>query len=212
MVSFHAKYLKLRHTKFSSFNLQFQINPRPIISDLTYRQRFSLQGAKTAKEPNFFFWNRFSAITFDSNLARTFFYQQRVPLVQTRRMNYYLTLKGHVENFDLRSRSWPDPKRSCCISFDLHRRPEHTYGVFIALAGVYLKWHWRHGKGSQVAIFRLMVSSLPVTRCLNVSNGFLPKEPPFNFLPLTYNGEVAKLTWPWVMNIEIPRYTFYTYC
>ena len=29
----------------------------------------------------------------------------------------------------------------------------------------------------------------------SVSNGFLPKETPFIFLPLTYNGEVAKLTW-----------------
>ena len=46
-----------------------------------------------------------------------------------------------------------------------------------------LKWPWRHGEGSLVAIFRLRVSSLPVTRCLSVSNGFLPKEAPFIFLP-----------------------------
>ena len=30
----------------------------------------------------------------------------------------------------------------------------------------------------------------------SVSNGFLPKKSPFIFLPLTYNGEVAKLTRP----------------
>ena len=30
----------------------------------------------------------------------------------------------------------------------------------------------------------------------SASNDFLPKEAPFIFLPLTYNGEVAKLTWP----------------
>ena len=31
-----------------------------------------------------------------------------------------------------------------------------------------LKWPWRHGNGSLVAIFRLSVPSLPVTRCLRV--------------------------------------------
>ena len=45
----------------------------------------------------------------------------------------------------------------------------------------------------------------------SVLNGFCPKETPFIFLPLTYNGEVAKLTWPWVTDIKIPRYIFYRY-
>ena len=45
----------------------------------------------------------------------------------------------------------------------------------------------------------------------SASNDFLPKEAPFIFLPLTYNGELEKLTWPWVTDIKIPRYTFYTY-
>ena len=31
-----------------------------------------------------------------------------------------------------------------------------------------MKWPWRHDEGSLVAIFRLKVSSLPVTRCLRV--------------------------------------------
>ena len=38
-----------------------------------------------------------------------------------------------------------------------------------------LKWPWRHEEGSLVAIFRFMVSIIPVTRCLSVSNGFRPK-------------------------------------
>ena len=67
------------------------------------------------------------------------------------------------------------------------------------------------GDMSLVTTFRFRVSILPVIRCLSVSNGFLPKEAPFIFLPLPYNGEVAKLTWPWVTDIKIPRYTFYKY-
>ena len=59
-----------------------------------------------------------------------------------------------------------------------------------------LKWPWKHAEGSLVSIFRLRVSSLLVNRCFSVSNGFLPKEAPFIFLPLAYNGEVAKLAWP----------------
>ena len=80
---------------------------------------------------------------------------------------------------DLRSRSWPDRKRSCCILVDPYGRPEHICGVFIALAGLYQKllpkncwWPfmtWNDfgdmtGEGSLVAIFRLRLSSLPVTR------------------------------------------------
>ena len=37
------------------------------------------------------------------------------------------------------------------------------------------------------------------------------KKAPFIFLPLTYNGEVAELTRPWVKDIKILRYTFYRY-
>ena len=43
--------------------------------------------------------------------------------------------------FDVRSRSWPDRKRSCCISVDPYDRSDHIYGVLIAaLAGLYQKW------------------------------------------------------------------------
>ena len=96
-------------------------------------------------------------------------------------MNYNVAWKGHLKKNNPRLRSWPDRKRSCCISVDPYGRPEHIYGVFIALVGLYQKllpkscwlpfvtWNdlkiWRHGEGSLVAIFRLRVSSLPVTRC-----------------------------------------------
>ena len=77
-----------------------------------------------------------------------------------------------------------------------------------------LKWPWRHDESSLVAIFRFEVSSLPINDvvCLSVSNGFRPEEVPFNFLLLTCNDEVVKLTWPWVTHIKISRYTFYRCC
>ena len=45
----------------------------------------------------------------------------------------------------------------------------------------------------------------------SISNGYRPKEVPFNFPPLTYNGEDTKLTSPWVTDVKILRYTFYRY-
>ena len=57
-----------------------------------------------------------------------------------------------------------------------------------------LKWPWRHDEGSPVTIFRLRMSILPVTRCLRVLWMVFVQKRPFIFLPLTYNGEVAKLT------------------
>ena len=47
---------------------------------------------------------------------------------------------------------------------------------------------------------------------LHVSNGFRPEEAPFNFLLLTYNGEVTKMIRPWVADLKIPRHTFHRYC
>ena len=118
-----------------------------------------------------------------------------------------LDLERSCWKFDLSSRSWPDPKRSCCMSVDPHRRPEH-YGVFIKLVcltkGIAekllvtfhdLKWPWRYEEGSLVTILWFRVSSLPMHRCLRVFRVVFVKKAPFNFLPLTYNGEVAKLTW-----------------
>ena len=44
-----------------------------------------------------------------------------------------------TSKLDLRSRSWPDRKRSRCISVDPYRRPEHIWSVFTALACFYQK-------------------------------------------------------------------------
>ena len=76
-----------------------------------------------------------------------------------------------------------------------------------------LKWPW------PLATWRGVtgrnIPSLGVTYTCNplferVLNGFLPKEAPLIFLPLTLGeGEVAKLTWPRVTDIKIPRYIFY---
>ena len=74
------------------------------------------------------------------------------------------------------------------------------------------KWPRRHEEGWLVTIFRFRVSSLPVTRRLSVSNVFRPKDAPINFLPFTYNGEVAKLTWAWVTDIKTPRHIFHRCC
>ena len=73
----------------------------------------------------------FSIITFDSVKARHSFCQNRVSLVETSLRNYILTLKAHIENLT----SGQGQKRSCCISVDPYRQPEHIYGVVIALAG-----------------------------------------------------------------------------
>ena len=43
----------------------------------------------------------------------------------------------------------------------------------------------------------------------SVSNGFRTKQAPPIFLPLTYNGEVTKLTWPWVTAISKFRDTHF---
>ena len=104
----------------------------------------------------------------------------------------------------------------------LYGRSEHIYGVLIALAGLYQKllpknWWWPfmtwNDLGDMVMGHWLQYSDSGVKSTCNpmfesVSNGFLPKETLFIFLPLTYNGEVAKLTSPWVTDIQIPRYTF----
>ena len=53
----------------------------------------------------------------------------------------YFDLKRSFWKFDLRSShdSWPDRKRSCCISVDPYGRPEHIYGIFMARTGLYPK-------------------------------------------------------------------------
>ena len=77
-----------------------------------------------------------------------------------------------------------------------------------------LKWPWGLATWRRVTGHNILTQVVKYT--LNpiferVLNDFRPKEAPFMFLLLTYNGEVAKLTWPWVAHIKIPRYTFHRY-
>ena len=72
-----------------------------------------------------------------------------------------------------------------------------------------MKWPWRHDEESLVTIFRFGVLNIPVNhRCLRVFRMFFVQKRCLSIFPLTYNGEVAKLTWPWVSDIKIPRYKF----
>ena len=53
-------------------------------------------------------------------------------------MNYKLILKSQFKIWpQVKAMTWSE--RSCCVSVDPYGRPEHTYGVFIALAGLYQK-------------------------------------------------------------------------
>ena len=69
-----------------------------------------------------------------------------------------------------------------------------------------LKWPRRHEEGSLVAIFWFRVSILTVNGCLKGFQMIYVQKGAFQYSPiaLAYNGEVAKLTWPWVTDIKIP--------
>ena len=89
-------------------------------------------------------------------------------------------LKTSCWKFDLKSRSWPDPKRSCCIvSWSVSSAWTHPWCFHrssLSLSKVTaekllvifhdLKWPWR--RKELVAIIRFRVSSIPTTRCLRV--------------------------------------------
>ena len=67
----------------------------------------------------------FYNITLNSEHLRQWFYHHCIQLVKTRRMMYNMTPKSQIK-FDLRSRSWPDTNRSCCISFDPYWREKRN--------------------------------------------------------------------------------------
>ena len=98
-------------------------------------------------------------------------------------------------------------------------RPEHICGVFIALAGLSkviakkllvtfhgLKWPWPLATCWRVTgrnISTLCINSTCNPIFESLSNGFLLKQAPFIFSRwLIGYGEVAKLTWPWVIDIK----------
>ena len=127
------KATALRKSSFDS-----PINALIILSDLTYLQRFCLQGATTAKIVDFFL-KPFVCNNFWLKPCTNFILPASCFSRQDASHELSFALERSCWKFDLRSRSWPDPKRSCCISVDPHRRPEHSYGVFIALSGLYQK-------------------------------------------------------------------------
>ena len=119
-------------------------------------------------------------------------------------MNYNLALKGHAEGLttgqdhDLIRKGHVAYQSICIVGLNTC--------VFIALAGLSkviaencwwpfmtLKCPWRHDEGSLIAIIRLRMSSLHVTRCLEVFRCFSSKRGAFQLLPLTYNGEDRKI-------------------
>ena len=73
-----------------------------------------------------------------------------------------------------------------------------------------LRWYRGHKEGLLVAIFRFRMSILPITRYLRVFRMVSARKRRLPFLSswLTNNEEVAKLTWPSVTDIKIPRYTY----
>ena len=132
-----------------------------------------------------------------------------IPLIEARRINYNLTLKGHDENWPKitvitrpekvmlhtsrsASSAWAHLWCFPCSSWPLSK----VIAENLLLTFHDLNWPRRHEQGLLVAIFRFRVSSLAVTRCWRVLNGVRRREVPFNFIPSTYNGEVAKLIWP----------------
>ena len=74
-----------------------------------------------------------------------------------------------------------------------------------------LKWPWRHQEGSLVAIFRFMVSIISVTRCLWVFGIVFVQKRRLSILShclIMERSQIWRLTWPWITDIKIPRYTF----
>ena len=69
-----------------------------------------------------------------------------------------------------------------------------------------LKWPWPHGERSLVVIFRLRASSLPVTRCLRVFRMAFFQKRHLSFSSIDSNGEVTKLTWPWVTDPWVTQF------
>ena len=139
-------------------------------------------------------------------------------------MNYDFTLQGHVENLTSGEvMIWSEKamlhiSRSASSAWTLlwcHRSSLSIKSAGRKTAGD-LSWSemtlatWWEVTGRNLLVPGVKSTCKPMFE--GVSNGFRPKEATFNFPPLTYNGEVTKLTWPWVTVIKIPRYVLYRYC
>ena len=102
----------------------------------TSGQRFGLQKSWKVKIAEF--WRFcFSIITLNSEDLRQWFYHHCIHLFKARRMMYNMTQK--IKQIDLRSRSWPDPNRSCRISFDPYWREKRNGAVLKPVSRFYQK-------------------------------------------------------------------------
>ena len=133
------------------------------VNDLTSREQNLINSR--------FYEKRFSVITFDSGKARRLFCHHRVSLVQTRRINYKMTLKSYVKKMTWGKGPDNDLIGKCHVAFQSihidYRHLEHIYCVLIALDCLHqkllpkkllvtyndLKWPWRTEEGSLIAIF-----------------------------------------------------------
>ena len=146
----------------------------------------------------------------------------RVCLVKARRTMYNLTLKGQGQNLtsgQVRARSLGDPRRSNYTSFDAPCGDKRNDSNHTSLSLNDQKLLANDGwwprvtsndlsRGRQCKFLRElstndlydMISLKYASAKVNITE--------LIFCPLTYNGEVAKMTWPEVTDIKNPRCTF----
>ena len=122
--------------------------------------------------------------------------------------------------FDLRSRSHVDLNRSCCISVDASRQDRHndTTPMSVALFNRELWTCWwprlttddlyeghrpKFATGSSTLVLYNSIDDK-----MTESDAYRRN---LAFLPLPYNGEVTKLTWPYFTEIRNTRHGFCSY-
>jgi hypothetical protein len=163
-------------------------------------------------------------ITYYLITAENWFWHHRVSLVKAVRNIYMMTLKGQFVNLtwgQVRSRSGGDPGRSCCISVDAAGRTKHNGAYFTPLSLFYpqllikncrdlawpgvtfLRGHRTTNTPWMSRMAQINMFWLELGRFVEYSRN----RKHLNFPPLTYNGEVTKLTWPQVTDMKNPRYT-----
>ena len=108
-------------------------------SDLTKLQWVRLQRSRKSKHRFFFAKNGFSQITLELRKLVTQFWQHRVPLAETHRNMYILTLKCQFQNLTLGQGHVKTPSRSYCISVEASGREKHIGTIPSALSLFYQK-------------------------------------------------------------------------
>ena len=109
--------IRVRRARKKNIRLPFDRSFRSAFSDLTSGQQFDHQRPWHVKMVELWIFC-FSIITLNSESLRQLCYHHCIQPCKPRRMMYNMAQKMQKMKFDLRSSSWPDPNRSCCISFD----------------------------------------------------------------------------------------------